>query len=50
MSLKGGNSRKEVKYKGILNVFELDYISRDLKIKLLDKFHGNKFKLNSFLI
>jgi hypothetical protein len=27
----------------------LDFIPRDLKIKLLDEFNRNKFKLNPFL-
>jgi hypothetical protein len=53
MSLKGGNSRqrKEVKRVKTLNVFKLtlNYTLRDLKIKLLDKFNKNKFKLNLFL-
>jgi hypothetical protein len=53
MFIKGGNSgqEKEVKRFKTLNILELtlDYTLKDLKIKLLDKFNKNKFKLNPFL-
>jgi hypothetical protein len=53
MSLKGGNSglRKEVERLKTLNVFKvtLDFTFKDLKIKLLNEFNKNKFKLNPFL-
>jgi hypothetical protein len=53
MFIKGGNQglRRDAKRSDTLNVSELalDFTLKDLKIKLLNKFDRNKFKLNLFL-
>jgi hypothetical protein len=53
MSFKRNNTRKEkeVKRFKILEIFKLtlNYTFKDLKIKLLNEFNKNKFKLNPFL-
>jgi hypothetical protein len=50
MFIKGGNTSLNERLK-TLNVFKLalDFTFKDFKIKLLDKFNGNKSKLNPFL-
>jgi hypothetical protein len=50
MFIKGGNISLNERLK-TLNVFKLtlNFTLKDLKIKLLDKFNKNKFKLDLFL-
>jgi len=54
MFIKGSNSslKREGKRLKTLNIFKLtlDFTLKDLKIKLLNEFNKNKFKLNLFLI
>jgi hypothetical protein len=51
MFIKGGNKGKEVERLKTLDVFKLtlNYTLKDLKIKLLNEFNGNKSKLDPFL-
>jgi hypothetical protein len=53
MSFKGSNLslKKEVKRLKTFNIFKvtLNFTFKDFKIKLLNEFNKNKFKLNPFL-
>jgi hypothetical protein len=54
MFIKGGNQGlgRDAERLNTLDVPELalDFTLKDLKIKLLDEFNKNKFKLNLFLV
>ena len=50
MFIKGGNiSLSERSETPDIFKLALDFTLKDLKIKLLNEFNGNKFKLNPFL-